>query len=91
MLLLLLISVITTCVSFLLPPCPPAVVPLPSPEYSAQLSNTSVCQLVVEKTRVIGLDYGQSKLYLIDSSNASDRSVPAEISVVQPHRLSERV
>lgn len=74
----------------LFPPASPLVaVPLPSSQYSVELTNTSVGRLVVERTRVIGLDYGHTELHLIDSNTPIDHNVSADIYVVKPHHLGK--
>lgn len=73
------------------PALPLAAVPLPSAQYSVELSNTSVGRLVVKRTRVVGQDYGHTELRLMDSNTPIDHNVSADIYVVKPHHLGKWV
>ena len=65
------------------------VVPLPSNQYSLELTDTSIGELVVDKSRVIGIDYGHTELRLLDSNTPIDHNVSADVYVVKPHHLGE--
>ena len=47
---------------------PLAVVPMPSPQFEFKLSNTSVAQLDVKKSSVLGVELGYTKVTLVDKS-----------------------
>ena len=45
-----------------------AVVPMPSSQFEFQLSNTTVAELDVKKSSVLGVEIGYTKVTLVDKS-----------------------